>query len=182
MFCCHLQDCLWAGRCIRRGWFLPYTPAEKEFGAWRNHYVACVSTLDWLTPREAAERYGTLNQQTAGTTEEEEERRKERRIRQMIRDKLQEEKGEWEEHRYSKCNDKLHISDQCVVIAEFSMRMRRPWGSYTKPPAGGSKHTERTMFSSWPSVSWSSSLCLSLDKGASMGAGVEEAQASSSFR
>lgn len=89
------QDCLWAGRCIRRGWFLPYTPGEREFGAWKNHYVSCVSTLDWLTPREAAEQYGTLNQQSTGVTEEEEESRKERRIRQMIRDKLQEEKSEW---------------------------------------------------------------------------------------
>ncbi|XP_074521092.1 epithelial cell-transforming sequence 2 oncogene-like [Halichoeres trimaculatus] len=83
------QDCLWASRCIRRGWFLPYTPAEKESGAWKNHYVSCVSTLDWLTPREAAEQYGTLNQQSS---EEEDERRKERRVRQMIREKLTEEK------------------------------------------------------------------------------------------
>lgn len=90
-----VQDCLWAGRCIRRGWFLPYTPVEKEYGAWKNHYVSCVSTLDLLTPREAAEQYGTLNQPSTGATEEEEERRKERRIRQMIRDKLQEEKSEW---------------------------------------------------------------------------------------
>lgn len=95
MFCYHSQDCLWAGRCIKRGWFLPYAPAEKEFGAWKNHYVSCVSTLDWLTPREAAEQYGTLNQQTTGITGEEEEKRKERRIRQMIRDKLQEERSEW---------------------------------------------------------------------------------------
>lgn len=90
------QDCLWAGRCIRRGWFLPYTPVEKEYGAWKNHYVSCVSTLDLLTPREAAEQYGTLNQPSTGAAEEEEERRKERRVRQMIRDKLQEEKSEWE--------------------------------------------------------------------------------------
>uniref|UniRef100_A0A3Q2ZXQ8 Coiled-coil domain containing 28A n=1 Tax=Kryptolebias marmoratus TaxID=37003 RepID=A0A3Q2ZXQ8_KRYMA len=86
------QDCLWADRCIRRGWFLPYAPAEKESGAWKNHYVSCVSTLDWLTPREASELYGTLNQQSAGLTEEEEERRKERKIRQTIRDLIQEEK------------------------------------------------------------------------------------------
>lgn len=88
------QDCLWAGRCIRRGWFLPYTPGEKEYGAWKSHYVSCVSTLDWLTPREAAERYGYLHQRSVGPTEEEEERRRERRSRQMIRDKLQEEKSE----------------------------------------------------------------------------------------
>uniref|UniRef100_A0A3Q4GRR3 Epithelial cell-transforming sequence 2 oncogene-like n=1 Tax=Neolamprologus brichardi TaxID=32507 RepID=A0A3Q4GRR3_NEOBR len=91
----NLQDCLWAGRCIRRGWFLPYTPGEKEFGAWKSHYVSCLSTLDWLTPREAAEMYGTLNQQSTGMTEEEEERRREKRIRQQIREKLREEKSEW---------------------------------------------------------------------------------------
>ncbi|CAB1417550.1 unnamed protein product [Pleuronectes platessa] len=87
------QDCIWTNRCTRKGWFLPYAPREKEYGAWRNHYVSCVSTLDWLTPREAAEQYGTLNQQSAGMTEEEEERTKERRIRDMIRAKLQEEKS-----------------------------------------------------------------------------------------
>uniref|UniRef100_A0A3B4X7W5 F-box domain-containing protein n=1 Tax=Seriola lalandi dorsalis TaxID=1841481 RepID=A0A3B4X7W5_SERLL len=32
-------DCIWADRCIRRGWFLPYTPGENEFGAWKNHYL-----------------------------------------------------------------------------------------------------------------------------------------------
>ncbi|XP_035533563.1 epithelial cell-transforming sequence 2 oncogene-like [Morone saxatilis] len=151
------QDCLWASRCIRRGWFLPYTPGDKEYGAWRNHYVSCVSTLDWLTPREAAEQYGTLNQQSTGTTEEEEEeKRKERRIRQMIRDKLQEEK-------------------------RLSMRTRRAWGSYTKPEGarGGSVQTGRSSsgltFSSWPSLSWPartvgspSLLCLSQDRGQPM--------------
>ncbi|XP_044044502.1 epithelial cell-transforming sequence 2 oncogene-like [Siniperca chuatsi] len=149
------QDCLWAGRCIRRGWFLPYTPGEKEFGAWKNHYVSCVSTLDWLTPREAAEQYGTLNQQSTGMMEEEEERRKERRIRQMIRDKLQEEK-------------------------KLSMRTRRAWGSYTKPEGarGGITQTGRPSsgitFTSWPSLSCpprtvgSPSLSLHLDRGQPM--------------
>ncbi|KAK5847915.1 hypothetical protein PBY51_017006 [Eleginops maclovinus] len=150
------QDCLWASRCITRGWFLPYTPAEKEYGAWKNHYVSCVSTLDWLTPWEATERYGTLNQQSTVMTEEEEERREERRIRQMIRDKLQEERRQ-------------------------SMRTRRAWGSFTKPGAArGSTQTARPSsgitFSSWPSLSWpprsvgSPSLCLSMDRGQTMSA------------
>ncbi|XP_039997905.1 epithelial cell-transforming sequence 2 oncogene-like [Xiphias gladius] len=165
------QDCIWAGRCIRRGWFLPYAPGEKEFGAWKSHYVSCVSTLDWLTPREAAEQYGTLNQQSTGMTEEEEERRQERRIRQMIREKIQEEK-------------------------RLSMRTRRAWGSYTKQEGvrGGSTLTGRRpssgiTFSSWPSLSWpprtvgSSSLCLNLGGGQSMREAqrVERVQASSSF-
>ncbi|XP_071320821.1 epithelial cell-transforming sequence 2 oncogene-like isoform X1 [Trachinotus anak] len=147
------QDCLWAGRCIRRGWFLPYIPGEKEFGAWKNHYVSCVSTLDWLTPRQAAEQYGTLNQQTMGTTEEEEERRKERRIRQMIRDKLQEEK-------------------------RLSVRTRRAWGSYTKQEGvrGGSTHTGRLS----SGAVGSSSLCLGLDRW-STAQSVERVRASSSF-
>uniref|UniRef100_A0A672FAN6 F-box domain-containing protein n=1 Tax=Salarias fasciatus TaxID=181472 RepID=A0A672FAN6_SALFA len=37
------QDCLWTGPCIRRGWFLPYSPGPKEFGSWKNHYVWCKS-------------------------------------------------------------------------------------------------------------------------------------------
>ncbi|CAJ1087532.1 epithelial cell-transforming sequence 2 oncogene-like [Xyrichtys novacula] len=144
------QDCLWADRCIKRGWFLPYTPVEKEFGAWKNHYVSCVSTLDWLTPREAAELYGTLNQQCTGEKEEEEERRKEKRIRQMIREKLQAEKRE-------------------------SVRTRRVWGSNTRQETAKSTPTGRLSssltLSSWPSLSWpqntvgSPSLALSLDRG-----------------
>ncbi|XP_070786926.1 epithelial cell-transforming sequence 2 oncogene-like [Enoplosus armatus] len=165
------QDCLWAGRCIRRGWFLPYTPGEKELGACKNHYVSCVSTLDWLTPREAAEKYGTLNQQITGMTEEEEERGKERRIRQMIREKLQEEK-------------------------RLSMRTRRAWGSYTKPEGAraGSAQTGRPSsgltFSSWPSLSWpprtvaSPIPSLSLDRGQPMTAAqsLERVRASSPCR
>ncbi|XP_032362186.1 epithelial cell-transforming sequence 2 oncogene-like isoform X2 [Etheostoma spectabile] len=162
------QDCLWASRCITRGWFLPYTPGEKEYGAWKNHYVSCVSTLDWLTPREAAEQYGTLNQQSTGITEEEEERWKEKRIRQMIRDKLKEEKRQ-------------------------SMRTRRAWGSYTKAEGarGGRTETGRPSsgitFSSWPSLSWpprtvgSPSLWSSPDRGQPMTAAqsLERVQASS---
>lgn len=157
-----LQDCIWAGRCVQRGWFLPYAPGEREFGAWKNHYVSCVSTLDWLTPREAAERYGTLNQQRTGLTEEEEERKKERRIRQTIREKLQEDKSEWkswcclrnilsawsnrctkvlsvaENTAYSPTLSLLFIPSVTSVyvsssFAGTSMRTRRAWGSYTKP-------------------------------------------------
>ncbi|XP_008429030.1 epithelial cell-transforming sequence 2 oncogene-like isoform X3 [Poecilia reticulata] len=86
------QDCLWAGRCVKRGWFLPYAPKDKEFGAWRNHYVSCVSTLDRLSPQEAAEIYGTLYQQCLGVKEEEGKRSRERRIRQKLKEALKEEK------------------------------------------------------------------------------------------
>uniref|UniRef100_A0A4X2JWP5 Epithelial cell transforming 2 like n=1 Tax=Vombatus ursinus TaxID=29139 RepID=A0A4X2JWP5_VOMUR len=77
------QDCLWRPKCIRFGWFLPYDPPENEYGAWKRHYIACVATLDWLTPREASAVYGTLNEPKS-ENEEQEERQRERRLRKII--------------------------------------------------------------------------------------------------
>ncbi|XP_021567154.1 epithelial cell-transforming sequence 2 oncogene-like [Carlito syrichta] len=81
------QDCLWMPKCIKFGWFLPYTPTDNEYGAWKHHYIACVSSLDWLTPREAAAIYGTLNEPK---TEEEEllERQREKCLRKIIWEKI----------------------------------------------------------------------------------------------
>ncbi|XP_070651671.1 epithelial cell-transforming sequence 2 oncogene-like isoform X7 [Bos indicus] len=81
------QDCLWMPKCIKFGWFLPYTPTDNEYGAWKHHYIACVSNLDWLTPREAAAVYGTLNEPK---TEDEElqERQRERCLRKIIWEKI----------------------------------------------------------------------------------------------
>ncbi|CAL8315786.1 unnamed protein product [Arctogadus glacialis] len=73
------QDSLWSGHCIRRGWFLSYSPRLREGGAWRDHYVSCVSSLDWsATPPPPRGLEG-------GGGEEEEE---------VIRERLQQEKGE----------------------------------------------------------------------------------------
>ncbi|XP_035880674.1 epithelial cell-transforming sequence 2 oncogene-like [Phyllostomus discolor] len=81
------QDCLWMPKCIRFGWFLPYTPTDHEYGAWKHHYIACVSNLDWLTPREAAAVYGTLNEPK---TEDEElqEIQREKRLRKIMWEKI----------------------------------------------------------------------------------------------
>ncbi|XP_032130519.1 epithelial cell-transforming sequence 2 oncogene-like isoform X2 [Sapajus apella] len=80
-------DCLWMPKCIKFGWFLPYTPTDNEYGAWKRHYIACVSHLDWLTPREAAATYGTLNE---SKTEDEEllERHREKCLRKRIWEKI----------------------------------------------------------------------------------------------
>ncbi|KAM4711175.1 epithelial cell-transforming sequence 2 oncogene-like [Anableps anableps] len=129
------QDCLWAGRCIKRGWFLPYAPGEKEFGAWKNHYVSCVSTLDWLTPWEAAKIYVTLKQPSMGVKEEEGEKSKERRIRQKIKETLQEEK-------------------------RLALISRRAWGSNPKSQRSRGERSQtdasssELMVRSWPSLSW----------------------------
>ncbi|XP_004674185.2 PREDICTED: epithelial cell-transforming sequence 2 oncogene-like [Condylura cristata] len=81
------QDCLWMPKCIKFGWFLPYTPADNEYGAWKHHYIACVSNLDWLTPREAAATYGTLNEPKT-QYEEMQERQREKCLRKIIWEKI----------------------------------------------------------------------------------------------
>ncbi|XP_017332547.1 epithelial cell-transforming sequence 2 oncogene-like isoform X2 [Ictalurus punctatus] len=85
------QDCLWAPKCIRQGWFLTYGTSDNEYGAWKKHYVACACNLDFLSPREAADLYGTLNE-TLPEAEEEEEKRTECLIRRTIREKIVEHK------------------------------------------------------------------------------------------
>nr|XP_019588337.1 PREDICTED: epithelial cell-transforming sequence 2 oncogene-like isoform X1 [Rhinolophus sinicus]XP_019588338.1 PREDICTED: epithelial cell-transforming sequence 2 oncogene-like isoform X1 [Rhinolophus sinicus]XP_019588339.1 PREDICTED: epithelial cell-transforming sequence 2 oncogene-like isoform X1 [Rhinolophus sinicus]XP_019588340.1 PREDICTED: epithelial cell-transforming sequence 2 oncogene-like isoform X1 [Rhinolophus sinicus] len=81
------QDCLWMPKCIKFGWFLPYTPTDHEYGAWKHHYLACVSNLDWLTPREAAAVYGTLNEPKTAD-EELQERQREKCLRKIIWEKI----------------------------------------------------------------------------------------------
>uniref|UniRef100_A0A672MWH4 Coiled-coil domain containing 28A n=1 Tax=Sinocyclocheilus grahami TaxID=75366 RepID=A0A672MWH4_SINGR len=87
------QDCLWSPKCIRLGWFLPYSPSDHEYGAWKRHYVACTASLDILTPREAAGVYGTLNESLTAS-EEQQDRWREHNIRQTIRQKVAEHKRE----------------------------------------------------------------------------------------
>lgn len=74
-------------KCIRFGWFLPYTPTDHEYGAWKHHYIACVSSLDWLIPREATAIYGTLNEPKA-EDEELQERQREKGLRKIIWEKI----------------------------------------------------------------------------------------------
>ncbi|XP_052238389.1 epithelial cell-transforming sequence 2 oncogene-like [Dreissena polymorpha] len=47
------QDVLWMPKCLKYGWFLPYTPAMHEYGSWKRHYVGCVLTLDYVTTNSA---------------------------------------------------------------------------------------------------------------------------------
>uniref|UniRef100_A0A8D0H2R7 Epithelial cell transforming 2 like n=1 Tax=Sphenodon punctatus TaxID=8508 RepID=A0A8D0H2R7_SPHPU len=81
------QDCLWMPKCVKFGWFLPYTPAPNEYSAWKQHYIACATNLDYLTPREATAIYGTLNESKAGT-EEQEEILREKHRRKIIQERL----------------------------------------------------------------------------------------------
>ncbi|XP_078086763.1 epithelial cell-transforming sequence 2 oncogene-like [Mustelus asterias] len=87
------QDCLWMPKCVRRGWFLPYTPPDHEYGAWKRHYVACACSLDYLTPTETATIYGVL-EEPKEIAEDREEGWNERFLRRLIQDKLAQQKKE----------------------------------------------------------------------------------------
>ena len=36
-------------KCLKYGWYLPYSPPEYETGSWKRHYIACAQTLDYVT-------------------------------------------------------------------------------------------------------------------------------------
>ena len=44
------QDVIWMPKCLRYGWYLPYTPSSREFGCWKHHYIMCTSSLDMEAP------------------------------------------------------------------------------------------------------------------------------------
>ncbi|XP_069464205.1 epithelial cell-transforming sequence 2 oncogene-like [Ambystoma mexicanum] len=81
------QDCLWIPKCTKFGWFLPYAPSDNEYSAWKQHYIACATSLDYITPREAADVYGTLHE-LKEACEEEDEKLGEILLRTMLRERL----------------------------------------------------------------------------------------------
>lgn len=66
------QDCLWAPKSIKLGWFIPYTPEKNEYGVWKQHYIACATNPDYYTPRRRTEAHRTLSQLNAEHQEKEE--------------------------------------------------------------------------------------------------------------
>ncbi|XP_054848960.1 epithelial cell-transforming sequence 2 oncogene-like [Eublepharis macularius] len=81
------QDCLWIPKCIRFGWFLPYSPAQNEYSAWKQHYIACATHLGGFTPRETTETYEALNGPET-ENEEQKERVHEKWLQKVIRERL----------------------------------------------------------------------------------------------
>ena len=45
------HDELWMPRCVRVGWFLPFTPSPYERGVWKRHFVENIKTLILLAPK-----------------------------------------------------------------------------------------------------------------------------------
>lgn len=59
-------------KCLKLGWFLPYVPEKNEYGAWKRYYIACATSLDYLTPRRTA--YHSTTSDLKTKTEGQEER------------------------------------------------------------------------------------------------------------
>ncbi|XP_019647798.1 PREDICTED: epithelial cell-transforming sequence 2 oncogene-like [Branchiostoma belcheri] len=54
------QDSLWIPKCVKYGWFLPYTPSEREYGCWKYHYIACTKTLDTVVKNKPSDNYNSF--------------------------------------------------------------------------------------------------------------------------
>lgn len=53
------QDVVWMSKCLKFGWYLPYTPNKRENGSWKHHYIMCTYSLDMEAPsRNLVEMYG----------------------------------------------------------------------------------------------------------------------------
>lgn len=123
------QDCLWMPKCTKFGWFVPYTPADNEYGAWKRHYISCACSLDYLTPREAAEIYGTLNEPKEGK-EELKEKLQEKWLRKMLRERLSLQKKELLKSRppwmsgawRSAVNSKISLTQSMSLTDQASMQ------------------------------------------------------------
>lgn len=46
------QDDIWLPKCVKLGWFLPYQPTQRDYGAWKTHYIACTLTLHMRGPSQ----------------------------------------------------------------------------------------------------------------------------------
>ncbi|XP_033107006.1 epithelial cell-transforming sequence 2 oncogene-like [Anneissia japonica] len=58
------QDDLWRPKCVKFGWYLPYSPSNNEFGAWKRHYIHCLLTLDVVQNADKSVLYGKLGDGT----------------------------------------------------------------------------------------------------------------------
>nr|KAG5691354.1 hypothetical protein BaRGS_033403 [Batillaria attramentaria] len=46
------RDELWMPRCVRVGWYLPFTPSPYERGVWKRHFVENIKMLIVLAPKK----------------------------------------------------------------------------------------------------------------------------------
>lgn len=44
-------DSLWMPKCLRYGWFLPFTPSPYEVGVWKRNYIENIKYIHVLRPR-----------------------------------------------------------------------------------------------------------------------------------
>ncbi|XP_078001578.1 epithelial cell-transforming sequence 2 oncogene-like isoform X2 [Glandiceps talaboti] len=74
------QDDLWMPKCVKFGWFLPYSPDEHEYGAWKRHYINCLRTLDVVQASKGSSIYGTLSDGKGISGDEQNKKSKKRNV------------------------------------------------------------------------------------------------------
>ncbi|CAG2211597.1 FBXO16 [Mytilus edulis] len=48
------SDQLWMPKCVRLGWYLPFTPSPYETGVWKRNYIENIKSLQVLRPKHDA--------------------------------------------------------------------------------------------------------------------------------
>ncbi|XP_058028912.1 epithelial cell-transforming sequence 2 oncogene-like, partial [Ahaetulla prasina] len=115
------QDCLWMPKCLKLGWFLPYVPEKNEYGAWKQYYIACATSLDYLTPRKIA--YHSTTSDLKTKTEEQEERWQAKCCQKLIRGGLAVRKSQfW----YCDKKNKIKIPQQNKSTLGFRLEAEKP--------------------------------------------------------
>ncbi|XP_070568992.1 LOW QUALITY PROTEIN: epithelial cell-transforming sequence 2 oncogene-like [Ptychodera flava] len=74
------QDDLWMPKCVKFGWFLPYSPDRNEYGAWKRHYINCLKSLDVVQASKGSSMYGTLTDGKGVKGEERDKNKKKRTV------------------------------------------------------------------------------------------------------
>uniref|UniRef100_A0A8C5RVU6 Epithelial cell transforming 2 like n=1 Tax=Laticauda laticaudata TaxID=8630 RepID=A0A8C5RVU6_LATLA len=126
------QDCLWMPICLKLGWFLPYVPEKNEYGAWKQYYIACATSLDYLTPRRIA--YYSTTSDFKTKIEEQEEKCQAKCFQKFIRGGLAVRKKELFKARppwingtrssgFYKSGFQPHLSQSIYHKAEFSSEL-----------------------------------------------------------
>ncbi|XP_023933376.1 F-box only protein 16 isoform X1 [Lingula anatina] len=54
------SDEIWMGKCMRLGWYLPFTPSPYERGLWKKHYVETIRGIQYIRPKEYPKPESTL--------------------------------------------------------------------------------------------------------------------------
>ncbi|KAL5011047.1 hypothetical protein ScPMuIL_013352 [Solemya velum] len=90
------QDAVWTPKCLKYGWFLPYTPGDEDYGAWKRHYIGCVKSLDYVTGNGKNMMYGTLADGTSFQSKRSKSASRSGRLSPVSRDRCLSSRPPWQ--------------------------------------------------------------------------------------